>query len=464
MEHPPENGGWWQSADGAWHQSVNPPAPGWWLADDARWYPPLPPSGLAVDEPTIGRPPGAADAVWVGPTGDAGLDEPTLVRAVHGPSRRRAVVIAGVLTAVAFVGAVVVVAWPSPDTTDESREGPGSAPQSGRRDSSTSSVAAESSPTTESSPIPTQAGSELSLGLALDVGGRGDLGFNDMAVEGVEALSDAIDVDLVELAPSSPGDREANLELLADDDRNPIFTVGFAYGDTVDRVAPRYPDVLFNVLDTVVEAPNVRSHVFAVNEGAFLVGAVAGLTTVSDSVGFIGGVETELIGQYEAGFVAGVTATNPSATVDVKYLTPDGDFSGFSRPDLAREVADAMYGAGTDVVFHASGGSGQGLFDAAVAAGAGRWAIGVDYDQYLSATPEQQSHILTSMVKRVDVVVESTLSDIAAGKTEGGTVLWGVGAGGVGVARSGGYVDRFSDRIDQLEAQVASGEITVPTA
>lgn len=306
--------------------------------------------------------------------------------------------------------------------------------------------------------------SDIKVGLAYDIGGRGDKSFNDSAALGLDEAKKELGATAKELSPSKDEDREANLKLLAEGGFNPIIGVGFAYGDGIKLVAEATPDVTFATIDTVVDLPNVRNNVFAEQEGSFLVGAAAGLKTKSNKVAFIGGVETELIKKFEAGFAAGVKQTNPTATVEVKYITPAGDFSGFNAPDKAKEIAAAMYEGGNDVIFHAAGGSGTGLFDAAVAAGDGKWAIGVDSDQYLGATADQQKHILTSMIKRVDVAVQSTIQAFADGDTEGTTVVLDLKADGVGYSTSGGYVDDIADQLDALKQDIIDGKITPPTA
>lgn len=304
----------------------------------------------------------------------------------------------------------------------------------------------------------------IRVGLAYDVGGRGDKSFNDSAAAGLDEAKDSLGIEARELSPSKPEDREANLKLLAEGGFNPIIGVGFAYGDGIKLVAEANPDITFVTIDTVVDLPNVRNNVFAEEEGSFLVGAAAGLKSQSAKIGFIGGVETELIKKFQAGFEAGVAQTNPAATVESEYLTPDGDFSGFNDPAKAREKADAMYARGIDVIFHAAGGSGTGLFDAAVAAGDGKWAIGVDSDQYLNATAEQQAHILTSMIKRVDVAVLTSLEAFADGDTEGDTITLDLESDGVGYSTSGGYIDDIVDQLDDLKAKIIAGEIEVPSA
>jgi basic membrane protein A len=307
-------------------------------------------------------------------------------------------------------------------------------------------------------------GKDLNVGLAYDLGGRGDKSFNDAAAAGLDEAKAKYGVSAKELSPAKEEDRKENLKLLAETGNNPVIGVGFSFADPMTEVAASFPDTTFAVIDSVVEADNVASNVFAEEQGSFLVCAAAALKSQTGKIGFIGGVEIDLIKKFEAGCTAGAKQVKPDITVEVKYITPAGDFSGFSAPDKAKEIAGAMYQGGADVIFHAAGGSGGGLFEAAVAAGDGKWAIGVDSDQYQSATPEQQAHILTSMTKRVDVAVRTIIEEAISGDLKGGeTKTFDLSNDGVGYATSGGYVDDISSQLDELKAKIVSGEITVPT-
>ena len=318
---------------------------------------------------------------------------------------------------------------------------------------------------TDSGSDSTEQSSDIKVGLAFDLAGRGDKSFNDAAVAGLDKAADELGLEAPkELSPSKDEDREANLKLLTEGGYSPIIGVGFAYADSIKLIAEANPDTSYVTIDTVVEADNVRNNVFAEEQGSFLVGAAAALKSTTGTVGFIGGVENDLIKKFEAGYVAGAKAAKPEIVVDVKYISPDGDFTGFNAPDKAKVIAGAMYEAGADVIFHAAGGSGTGLFDAAVAAGDGKWAIGVDSDQYLNATTDQQAHILTSMLKRVDVAVYDSIKAFSEGDKGGKTVVLDLKAEGVGYSTSGGYVDDIADQLDAFKDQIISGEITVPTA
>src|SRR5262249_46463209 len=140
--------------------------------------------------------------------------------------------------------------------------------------------------------------------------------------------------------------------------------------------------------------PNVLNLTFAAEQSSYLVGVAAACATKSNKIGFIGGVDIPLIQTFQAGFVAGVKSIKPDATIDVKYISEPPDFTGFNDAAKGKSIAAAMYSSGIDVVYHAAGGSGKGLFEAAVEAGkpGDVWAIGVDSDQYQTVDPAQQPY------------------------------------------------------------------------
>jgi basic membrane protein A len=152
---------------------------------------------------------------------------------------------------------------------------------------------------------------------------------------------------------------------------------------------------------------------------------------------------------------------NKDIKVEVQYLGAAGDNAAWGSPDKAKEIATKWYTDGADIVYTAAGGSGAGTIEAAVAAG--KWAIGVDSDQYLTATPDQQKHILTSMLKRVDVAVFETAKAVAGGDTKGGIIMFDLKVDGVGYSTSGGYLDDVKDKLEAYKADIIAGKITVPT-
>ena len=307
------------------------------------------------------------------------------------------------------------------------------------------------------------------VGLAYDVGGRGDQSFNDSAALGMEKAIEELDATCTE-AEAQDGEaesaREDRLRALAEDGHNPIIGVGFAYSASTNLVAPDFPDVNFAVVDgfdPTGDEPNdnVAYLGFAEQEGSFLVGVAAALTSETDHVGFVGGVNVDLIKRFEAGYVAGAEAVNPDITVDVTYIE-ETDLKGFNDPAGGKAAASAMYEEDADVVYHASGGSGAGVFDAAVDAGDGMWAIGVDSDQYLSASEDAQAHILTSMLKRVDTATFNMVQSIADEEPLTSYQVYNLEADGVGYSTSGGFIDDITGDIDEYAEQIKSGEIKVP--
>ncbi|MET0763559.1 MAG: BMP family ABC transporter substrate-binding protein [Blastococcus sp.] len=313
----------------------------------------------------------------------------------------------------------------------------------------------------------------IKVGLAYDTGGRGDRSFNDSAYAGVEAAVEELGgdpkEDIQEVSPNDDGsDRAELLSNLAEQGYNPVIAVGFAYDETLGEVAKQFPDTTFAQVDGSVDFPefkgdNVTGLLFAEHEGSFLAGVAAALKTSTKTVGFVGGVDTQLIQKFQAGYEAGVKAANPEVQVISQYITPDGDFSGFSDPAKGKIVAQGMFEAGADIVYHAAGGSGQGVFEAAAAAN-GR-AIGVDSDQYNTVgDPALQAVIMTSMLKRVDNAVAAFIADFAEGKVEGGSdVINDLSTEGVGLSTTGGFIDDIQEDIDSFRQQIIDGEIEVPT-
>ena len=308
------------------------------------------------------------------------------------------------------------------------------------------------------------------VGLAYDVGGQGDHSFNDAAAAGLaKAVTDfkatCTEGEAQDGEPESA--REDRLRQMADGGYNPVVAVGFAYSDAVNAVAPDYPDTNFAVVDGFdpdkTPNDNVAYLGFAENEGSFLVGVAAADTTKSDHIGFVGGVHNDLIKKFEAGYVAGAKAVNPNIKIDVKYIE-ESDLAGFADPAGGKAAATGMYDNGADVVYHAAGASGSGVFDAAVDAGDGNWAIGVDSDQYLTASKEQQPHILTSMLKRVDTATYDMIKSVDENKPLTSYQTYDLAHNGVGYATSGDFLSQQTiDDINSYADKIKSGEIKVPT-
>lgn len=307
----------------------------------------------------------------------------------------------------------------------------------------------------------TATGDGPSVGLLAGPGGLRDTALTDSAYAGVERAVDELDATC-EGVQSTVVEGPAKLRELAQSGRDPILVVGPGFTPAVDTVALEFPQTHFAVLDggdPAVAQPNVAYMSFARNEGSFLVGVAAALKTQAHHVGFVGGVRNPLIEQFEAGYVAGVHAVDPSIRVDVKYVE-ESNKSGFTNQLGAQKAAASEYDNGADIVYHVAGVAGLGVFEAAVAAD--RWAIGVGGDQYLSAPREEQRHILTSMVKNVDVATFDMIKSVADGDPLTGPQLFDLSRNGVSYSTSGDYVADIAPTIDSYADKIAEGQIVVP--
>jgi basic membrane protein A len=306
------------------------------------------------------------------------------------------------------------------------------------------------------------------VGLLFDLTGRGDQSFNDSAACGLDRAATDFDIAPSESEPTSDADRAERLNLLADSGNELIIGVGFLWGDALTAGADAFPDTSFAIIDSVVDKPNVTSLTFAEQEGSYLVGVIAALSSESGKIGFIGGVDNVLIQKFEAGFVAGAEAANPDVEVTVEYITPDGDFTGFTSPEKGKEIANSMYGDGIDIIYAAAGTSGSGMFAAAQeyseSSGSKVWGIGVDSDQYFTVDPALQEYVLTSMLKRVDVAVYDTIKSFTEGNLAGGGIeVYDLARDGVGYSTSGDFVaEDVITKVDEFRQQIIDGETTVP--
>ena len=303
------------------------------------------------------------------------------------------------------------------------------------------------------------------IAIVYDARGRGSAGVNELAWEGAKRAADKLGADLLEVT-AMPGetdaDREARLTELADGRYDPIFITDASYAGAVTTVAPKYRTTWFAIFDdSPVNAPNVIGVQFNEEQGAYLVGAAAALTSKAGSIGFIGAAQTPLLQKYEAGFAAGARAANPRVKVQVAYLAPTLGEAAPADLATARKAALGMYDEGADVILAAAGGSDSGVFQAARERG--RWAIGVNNDQYLLSDASARGAILTSMLKRADTATYITAMEVASGVPKDGNNVFGLDRGGVGYSISGGFVDSIKAQLDGFAARIASGEILVPT-
>ncbi len=311
---------------------------------------------------------------------------------------------------------------------------------------------------------------EQEAGLVLDVGGLGDQSFNDSAYAGLQRADEEFGTGDETLESGGATDYVSNLTQLADSGYNPVFAVGFLMTDAVAEIAPQYPDTNFAIIDSVVpDEPNVASLTFRDEEGGYMAGVVAGAMTQEDTdyttsdeqvVGFLGGQESDLIGSFQAGYEAGVADACPDCEVLVQYAgtTPEA----FNDPARGSEISRQQVSQGADVIYHASGGTGAGLFE--IAGEEEIFAIGVDSDQ-AAAFPE--APILTSTLKGVDAAVYQTIEDQQNGEFPGGEIIdLGLAEGGYELAPFGEFDDQvpqdIKDQVEEAEQGIIDGDIEVP--
>ena len=302
------------------------------------------------------------------------------------------------------------------------------------------------------------------VGLVFDVGGRGDKSFNDAAYEGISRASRELGVTTEVLEPSGAEDREAAMRLFAARGFDLVIGVGFIFTSDVNVVSAAFPKTSFACIDYSprsdgVIPPNVAALAFREEEGSFLVGAVAGQMSKTGHVGFVGGMDIPLIHKFEAGYRAGVKEVCPTCAVHVAYAgaTPEA----FRDPVKGKALAVSQISAGADIVYHAAGTTGHGVFEAAHDMGA--MGIGVDADQY----DEMPGTVITSMIKRGDVAVFDTIVSVARGEFKGGLRSFGVAEDGVSYVSEGPHgaaiPAEVKARTAELSKRIARGEIKIPT-
>ncbi|MGN7762693.1 BMP family lipoprotein [Paenibacillus sp. 22594] len=314
----------------------------------------------------------------------------------------------------------------------------------------------------EATAAPTDAPkTDVKVGLVTDVGGVNDKSFNQSAWEALQALEKESGIEIKYLQSKSNADYEPNLNQFVKGGYNLTWGIGFDLGDAVKKVATENPNANLAIIDSVVDAPNVESVTFSENEGSFLVGVVAGLTTKTNKVGFIGGMESPVIKRFEVGFVAGVKAVNPNATVKVTYA------GAYDKPDVGKSLAATLYNDGNDIIFPAAGATGNGVFNEAKsrnkAGGAKVWVIGVDKDQSLEFGDDVT---LTSMIKRVDEAVKKVSQQVVDGTFKGGTTtVLGLKDNGVGLPETSkaNVSAEILAKVDEYSKQIIDGTIKVPT-
>lgn len=314
------------------------------------------------------------------------------------------------------------------------------------------------SASSSTSPTPsTDSGAKtLKIGMVFDSGGKGDKSFNDSANAGLEKAKSELGVEIRTVDSKTEKDYETNLSTLAEQGFDLVIAVGITQQNALTTVAPKFENTKFAIVDANLEGKNVRSLLFSEEEGSYLAGYAAGLATKTGKIGFVGGKKIPLIEKFEAGYKAGALAANPKVVVLPSKYTESWDDTA-----LGKESAKTLYADGADIVYHAAGRCGVGVINAAKEAN--KLAIGVDSDQDDVAP----GNVLTSMIKRVDAAVFSTIKDVKEGKFSAGSMVYNLKSDGVALSDFRNTKDKIGEdnikKLDVVKKDIIDGKVKVPT-
>ena len=298
--------------------------------------------------------------------------------------------------------------------------------------------------------------SDAEPAMIYDLGGKFDKSFNEAAYNGAERFAEESGKTYAEFEIQNDAQREQALRRYAERGNSPVVMAGFSFGNALEKVAPEFPDTQFVIIDFVVDQPNVRSVVFKEHEGSYLAGIAAAMAAESDTVGFVGGMDIPLIRRFACGYMGGAKAAG--ATTVLENMTGSTP-AAWNDPVRGGELAKNQISQGADVVYHAAGGTGVGVLQAA--ADEGKLGIGVDSNQ----NGLQPGSVLTSMLKKVDVAVFEAMNDAANGEFSPGMQVLGLAEGGVDLAMDDNNKDLISDEmmaaIEDAKAKIVAGELEV---
>lgn len=303
---------------------------------------------------------------------------------------------------------------------------------------------------------PARAG--FKVGLVLDRGGKDDKSFNASAYQGGMEAKKKLGIFLKYVEASDDNAFEPLLRAFAQKDFDLIIGIGFAQKEAIKKVAAQFPNKHFAIVDAEVDAPNVRCLMFEEHEGAYLVGAIAAMTSKTGKIGFLGGMDIPLIRRFAMGYEAGAREINPKISVADNYVGVTSE--AWNNPPKGKELALAQYDGGADIIFAAAGASALGAFDAAEEKD--KLIIGCDSDQNWV----KPGHVLTSMLKRVDVAVYSTIEEAKDGKFSAGIKRFGLANRGIDFAQDDYNAKLLTDavrkRAEELKTEIIAGKIVVP--
>ena len=302
-------------------------------------------------------------------------------------------------------------------------------------------------------------GENVKVAVVYSTGGLGDNSYNDATKRGLEKAKTELGITYDEYEPKDPNTEAENKlrEFAEAGDYTLIVATGFTMKDALMNVAKEFPEQKFVIIDETIEGmPNVASLTFKEHEGSFLAGALAAMMTKSNVVGYVGGAEAPVIQKFEIGFEQGAKYVKP----DVKFLPVYiGGTNAFNDPASAKIKAGALIDQGADVIYHASGASGSGVFQAAKDKGI--YAIGVDSNQ----DGLVKGTILTSMIKKVDTAVFNSVKEVKDGKFEGKVYQYGLKEDGLGITDCEFTKEVIGqenlDKLNEIKEKIVSGEIVV---
>ncbi|WP_320143571.1 BMP family ABC transporter substrate-binding protein [uncultured Cohaesibacter sp.] len=298
---------------------------------------------------------------------------------------------------------------------------------------------------------------EIKPAVVYDLGGKNDQSFNQSAYNGAEAYKKDTGTDYRDFEIQNDAQREQALRRFAKRGYNPIVAIGFSQAEALKKVAPEFPDTKFAIVDEFVDLPNVRSIKFKEHEGSFLVGLLAAKASKTGKVGFVGGMDIPLIRAFACGYKQGAKAANPDVEIFENMIGTTG--AAWNDPVKGGELAKSQIDRGADVIYHAAGGSGAGVLQAA--ADAGKLGIGVDSNQ----NGLHPGNMLTSMVKRVDTAVYNAFKDLASDNWSSGIYVLGLAENGVEWADDDYNKDLITTdmraAVDQASKEIIDGKIVV---
>ncbi|MFT6775131.1 MAG: basic membrane protein A [Paracoccaceae bacterium] len=300
------------------------------------------------------------------------------------------------------------------------------------------------------------ASAEVKPAVVYDMGGKFDKSFNEAAYTGAMAFKEETGIDFADFEIQNDAQREQALRRFAQRGFDPIIAIGFSQAAAVEKVAKEFPDSHFGIVDMVVDLPNVRSILFKEHEGSYLAGILAAMASKTGKVGFVGGMDIPLISRFACGYKGGAMSAGAGEVLQNMTGTTG---AAWNDPVRGGELAKNQFAQGADVVYHAAGGTGIGVIQAA--ADEGKLAIGVDSNQ----NGMQPGHVLTSMLKRVDIAVKDAFMDVKEGDWSAGFSVLGLAEGGVGLAMDDNnkalVTPAMMAAVDAASAKIKSGEIVV---